>query len=232
MEMHRRVSLKVAAVFLASVALGWGMAPGNPDVDVVHAACGTATTYGSDATVTSALQVAHLVLEPSIVPVEPDDSETWDIKAVWATQFAAACNCQEIDSTVSTTVTWTGSTWSASCTGCDATNGPIRSVSVCPVDSCTIGPATHGWSYKLIVDVELQAERYCVLNNTNEATYLVRVEYTTTEVDPGDIIDTVECDEVGAVSPTSQVWTATDYGSFECAFNCDSTGASTAIFYE
>lgn len=228
-----RPRLTILAVLVLSFVVGALAGIPAPLPNVQAAACGVAVNCGTDATVTSALQVTHTTNDASPIPVEPDDSETWDIKAVWAVPFGGGfqCPCTEINATVSATVNWTGSSWSVSCTGCNNTTGPIRSVSVCAVDGCTSGFTSHGWAYKLIVDVDDANVRFCTLLLGNEPAFLDRVEYTTTSVDDGDKINTGTCAENGAVSPTSQTWTATDTGSFECAFNCNATPVYTGISY-
>jgi hypothetical protein len=54
-------------------------------------------------------------------------------------------------------------------------------------------------------------------------------------VDDGYELDTAKCELGDAVSPTSQLFSATDAASvdaFECGFTCDADGASVTLTYE
>lgn len=200
--------------------------------DIAYAACGTASVCDpSDPTETSVLEVTHaLVVGQTQTRAEPDNGETWQITAYWATAAAATCSCLEHSAQVTADVTWSGSAWSVSCTGCNPTAGPIRSVSICDVDSCSSGGSTHSWVYKLIVDIDHMQSLSC-LSPPLKPTYLARVQYETTTVDDGNVISG-NCTEGSAGTPTSQTFTATDNGSFECSFVCSATGPSVTITYQ
>jgi hypothetical protein len=158
--------------------------------------------------------------------VEPDDGETFTLLGTWASDnVGLVCVCSTTTASVSAAVSWTGSAWSVICTGCDATNGPFYALAICTIDSCTSG-ATHSWTYRLTADID-DAVTICA----TDVAYLYSVSYTTTAVDDGDDVFLGNCTEVAAVSPTSQTWQATDFGTFECSFNCSVTGASMTITY-
>lgn len=89
---------------------------------MAHAACGVALAPCSLQADwhTSGLIVYHYDVDGiNLIPVEPDDSDTWDITAVHSTRFIFAdqCSCRDYTTTVSAVVQWTGSAWSVSCTG-------------------------------------------------------------------------------------------------------------------
>ena len=196
---------------------------------------------GADGTVTSSLTVDHYdivsVGPPEMrMPVEPNNGDTWTVTARYRRDrpvMSTPCDCTTLTYTASVDVTWTGSAWSASCTsGCNAGAGPIRSVSVCTVSSCTSG-STHSWEYELIVDLDNNlAALQCGIFGPNGAA-LYQVDYDTTVVDDGDTIALVDCTESGAVSPNSQTWSASDTGAFECTFTCAAaSGPSISIVYD
>lgn len=223
--MLRKIALSTLVAFVGGSALGWSGAVSS-STRVAYAVCGTFIGCGGgDGTVTSALDVRH-VEGPTINgdPVEPDDGESWEIEAVWAGLSGTSCACTETSASVSADVTWTGSAWTVSCTGCNPSTGPIRSISICHIDGCT-NMDTHSWEYRLIVDVDSTVGALC-------GRYLNRVIYTTTSIDDGDVIDTNDCTEASSVSPATQTVSATDYGAFECAFNCSGTAATATIAYE
>jgi hypothetical protein len=224
--------LVLAAVSGLVVGFVFGVPP-----SVVDAACGPAANpnCGADLTLTSSVTVNHIVPgEVSDTPVEPDDTDSWTVNAVWATPYSPAsplCSCQETSASVTVDVQWDGSTkdWVATCTGCGVL-GPIFAVSVCPAgSSCGSGGEAHASAYELIVDV---AKTNGTCGVTNIPYNLQRVEYDTTTVDDGDTVNFGTCREVSAVSPTSQDWSATDTGGFECAFSCAASGPSVTITYE
>jgi hypothetical protein len=128
-------------------------------------------------------------------------------------------------------VDWSDSTgWSVSCTGCNGTSGPVYGISICGLYGCGSGPTiTNSWGYKLIVNVKHTLIDHCDMTYDR---YLTSVQFSTTEVDDGNLIDEFHCTEEDAVSPTSQERNATDTGVFECAFNCDMVGAQLLITYE
>lgn len=224
-RIRRLIPVAVASVLAVSFMAGYlaGVPGGVPSA---YAACGTVRTCAFDGTVTSALQVTHVTTDPGVVVVEPDNGETWSIQATWAVPSGInfACPCTSASATVTADVTWTGSGWNVTCTGCAA--GGIEAVSICDAGSC--GGLTHGWAYKLIVDVADSIAINCFFGT--DLGFVTSVAYTTTSVDDGDIIDS--CAETQAVSPTSQTFNATDNGSFECTYDCNQSGAATSIFYQ
>ncbi len=235
-------SAVVVAVVVAVLGLAGSMLTGTvPDVPIAHALCGWAHSCANDPTATSALEVSHIYEVPpdhtSSLPVEPDDGETWNITATWSsdTRAVPGCSCKDLlNVAVNATVTWTdGSGWSVTCNGCNA-NGPIRSVSVCNEGSC--GSQTdldNGWSYKLIVDIDHTLLALpCPVPGPTANGYLSKVVYTTTSVDDGNVVDVATCTEGSSVTPTSQTWTQTDTGTFECGFGCSASGPTLSILYE
>ena len=234
--LHRisKVAFVLAAAALAA-ALGYGVAQPQ-HAQPVYAACGAAYGCVNDPTATSVLDVDH-ANEAWTPQVEPDAGETWYITAYHRANSAppGACECAAaLQTNVYATVSWTdGSGWSVSCTGCSV-NGPITSVTICNTGSC--GGETeldNGYSYRLLVNINHTLQWQCPVDQNTYDVYLSSVAYRTTSVDDGNLVDVsaTPCTEGAAVSPTSQTWTATDNGAFECALSCSDTGASAAILY-
>lgn len=225
--MSKKLSL-VLALFLASMAAGWEASPEWPQVGVVMAACATAPNCGGDTTTTAALTVDHQTTGGD--PVEPDTGETWSITATWSTDVFAhlGCTCQDSNTATATAdVSYSSSTgWSVTCTsGC---GGVIGSIGICEVgQGCDNANGELG--YKLYVDITSQQTNLC---NGGNNTYLSKAVFTSTSVDDGITVNETTCASGSSVSPTSQTWTATDNGAFECAFNCTAgPGASVTITY-
>jgi hypothetical protein len=241
-RIDRRHSLGVASFVLVAGILAGFLAVTPYGARIAMAACGSGfyQICYFDNTLTSVLDVSHG--SPSDVdtdPVEPDTGETWRITAYWKTTdnlaIPAACRCNSSSAYVDVDVDWSGSSWSASCTGCNALAGPIFDVDVCADDNknCSSGEDDHSYGYRMIADIaRANTQYYCVVDETYYTRYLDSVTYTTTAVDDGYVLDTEECDLGSSVSPKSQTNSATDSGGFECAYNCTITGASVSIEYE
>lgn len=74
----------------------------------------------------------------------------------------------------------------------------------------------------------------CPLPQTLAHTFCHAISvFTTTSVDDGFTIDNSDCSTTSTtVSPTSQTFTATDTGGFECDFACANvTGPTVTITY-
>jgi hypothetical protein len=168
------------------------------------------------------------------VPVEPDSGETWSITANYRlVTLGTSCDCDDRTDSVTVDVEWSDTTgWSASCTGCGG-GSAIQGVAICGVGGCASGTITidNSWSYELIVDLYTNHAFSCGAGVQNAA--LVDVDFETTSVDDGDTIDTSSCEEDASVSPTSQIFSATDAGPFECGFSCPAaTGTSVTLTYQ
>jgi len=211
-----------AALLTTSLALGLAFAV-LPTV--AQASCGRNDCGGS--TQISAVTVYHTSGVTNTVPVEPDTGETIAVTAYWdALEFAGGgCSChQTASSSVTVDVDWNESTdtWDYSCTGCSGA-GPIYGVTVCHVDGCgTMGAIANAWAYELVVQIDKIRS-----NCSGNAGYLSHVDYQTTAVDDGDTIRTSNCTELAAVSPTTQTFSVTDSGTFECTFTCAAASGPT-----
>jgi hypothetical protein len=201
--------------------------------NVAQGYCGTnnCTEYNR---MVSAVTVVHSdpAVPPSTVntPVEPDSGETIEITAYWDAQETAGmgCTCQQTaTASVDVDVTWSDTTgWSAVCTGCNSVGGPIYRVSVCSVGDCGSGiTIDNGWSYELIVDLD---KKNGACGGINDG-YLSHVEYETTSVDDGNLLNTTLCTEGSSMSPDSQTFTAMD-STFDCVFSCASASGPTMDF--
>lgn len=90
--------------------------------------------------------------------------------------------------------------------------------------SGTCASTTGPRAYRLKVDI---TDPFSGPNN------LQSVVFTTTAVDDGFTIDNSDCSTTTTtVTPTSQTFTATDNGGFECDFACANiTGPAVTITY-
>ena len=223
---------------LASVAIVGGLFAASPDVAEAQY-CGT-----NDCTLhtreVSSITVVHA--DPGLtsdVPVEPDTGETIDITAYWDTRVIdnSPCVCaQTASANVTVDVDWSDTTgWSAACTGCNSVTGPIYRVAVCGVGECGSGATIdNGWSYELIVDIKKNHGKCLESGQTIPVDgWLSHVDYDTTSVDDGNLINDSTCTEGASVSPTSQVFSVTDSGGFDCNFTCASAaGPTMTITYQ
>jgi hypothetical protein len=206
LRLPRRLYLLLAATAFALVA---GLASvAVPEPEPAAAACRVAWggCGGLDLTRTSTLRVDHRET-PSGDLVEPDTGETWDIDVHYSPAPGVPCVDQITNVTAVVTKAATG--WAVSCTGCSATNGPVRSIGICD-DSSECAVDTHGHAYVLKVDLDMQNGLGANLNS---------VVYTTDSVDDGDTLNSTCGSEVASVSPTSQTFTATDT-TFPCSLDC------------
>jgi len=218
----RRLITSFGALSMASAVLVFGASTASAVCQAPHAACVPASN-----TRTSSLTVTHVdnSTEQDFL-VEPDDTDIWDVEVVWARPPQLTCSCREHSVSVTADVRWTGSTWTVSCTGCDPLFGPVRSLNVCTTPDC-VSPA-HSSKYELIADIDVM-----VAPDACGPYHLANVTHTSVSIDDGDrLANPGHCSETAAVSPTSQVWAATDSGSFECVFSCAALGPSIQISYD
>lgn len=194
--------------------------------------CGQFVNCGVDQTVTSALNIYHRVYPGGVSddPVQFDDSERVTITAYWSllNGLPDQCSClYETSSSVTYDVTHSGTGWSGTCTGCSAMSGPIRSVVICDInaDNCM----SLDGDYRLNVDIN-QTNGMGGGDCTGQPRYLNRVEYTISNIDDGDDYDGTHCVVGSAVSPTTNSFSATDFGAFECAFSCEAGPSLTVTF--
>lgn len=237
--MSRKLVRLLFAAFVGTVLLGWATARYGP-VNVANAQnCGVAFMPGgclSQDSTMAGVVVNHVDVDdlapPAVTYVEPDNTDSWQITALYSTEPTGdSCACEDYDSSVTADVTWTGTNWSVTCSGCSFPSGPILSVDVCSVAGCATGGlpnVQHGWSYRLVARVKEQRVNQCGL----EDAFIRGVTFTTTAVDDGDKINAGNCTETSAASPTSQTWSATDF-ALSCNSNCSSVGGPTIdIIYD
>jgi len=159
-----------------------------------------------------------------VVPVEPDSGESWGITAYWNTA-GGGVNCLEIIENATVDVDWNGSSWVLSNKTLTAN---IVGIYLCSQDSlnCSTVNGTHSAGYKLVVDLTDPV-------GTGPPYNLRKVDYATTSVDDGYELDMEQCTLGGSVSPTSQSFSQTDTGGFECELTCSTiSGPSLTIAYE
>lgn len=215
-----RRSLVALSVMVAVVALVAGFLVGMPsEVPAVHAA---ACQPGNGACIplyrTAAVDVDHAVIDGlSRTPVQLDDSESWNITAYWNTTILP---CQETSETATVDVTWDDATgWTLSN---KSTTTNITAINICTIGNDCSEEYTHTFGYRLYVQV----------NDPLPGAYNLRqVVFTTTSIDDGFEVD-ASCEAADAVSPTSQTFSGTDSGTFECLYSCDNSGTSVQILYE
>jgi len=181
--------------------------------------------------VTSALDVYHRVHPGGITddPVQLDDRETVSITVYYSLLSGiGACSCgYETSQAVTITPVLSGTSWSGSCSGCDPTNGPIRSVTICDINADECESYDGDYRLNVIVDKTYGAGGGSCNGNPR---YINRVVYTISSVDDGDAYDASGCTLGSAVSPTTNSFSATDFGTFECTFDCEPGPALTVTF--
>ena len=84
----------------------------------------------------------------------------------------------------------------------------------------------------LIADVDEARGPYTCGAGPTFNRFLHRVDYTTTSINNGNVVNTSGCTLGSSVSPVSQTVNAIDYGAFECAFDCNATPVTTDIVYQ
>jgi hypothetical protein len=224
---------KQAVVIAALVVLAIGAVAGHLSVTprvvppVYAAVCQSAhqTCTPPDVTKTSVLDVVHAKSYGEyVVPVQPVTGESWAITAYWNTA-GGGLDCLEIYQVAYVDVDWNGSTWVLSNQTLTAN---IVGIYLCPLDSlyCSTVNGTHSSGYRLVVDI----------TDPVVATYsynLRKVVYATTSVDSGYELDQELCTLGNSVSPTSQAFSQTDNGGFECELTCSTiSGPSLTISYQ
>jgi len=240
---HRLRVLILAAVLGISAGLVYGLLPLMPFSDNVatflpsapiasaQPYCGQNPACGADLTVTSALDVHHRVSPGGISddPVQLNDDELVTITVYWSLlNMGGQCACtNEISQSVTIQPTLSGSTWSGTCTGCNA-GGPIYDVVICDINADNCQSLDN--DYRLNVDIDeingVIAAGLCIGNPR----HINRVVYTITNISNGDDYDAAHCVVGSAVSPTTSSFSATDFGAFECAFNCEAGPSLTVTF--
>jgi hypothetical protein len=216
----------MSAAGLFGILVGHIMAPQSVPA-AYAAACQTHFwNCGADTTLTAVNTVYHQHLNGT-PNVEPNSGEDWDITAYWNT--AGAGSCFEITETADVDVDWNGGAVNFQLSNINTTTH-INTISICTLGICAVGDG--GYAYRLFVDVD---EAFTVATKTYN---LRQVVFSTTSVDNGNEISTVDCSDSTAVTPDSQVWTAThDWNTgggagFPCVYNCAQVGAITTITYQ
>jgi hypothetical protein len=231
----RRWNRLVVVAFAMALAAGVALAPRQQPVYAQQ--CGGVIIPGgclSGNTTMAGVVVYHKDLddtEPAIwTPVEPDDTDSWQLTALYSTDAGLpppTCQCINYNVTATADVTWTGTGWSVSCTGC---GGPILSVSVCSEAGCAsegFPSVLHGHAYRLVARVSELRTGQCM----GYSAFLRGVTFATTAVDDGDKLDD-DCIETDAVSPISQSWSDTDF-AMGCIVTCSSViGPQIDIIYD
>lgn len=203
-------------VLMAGLLVGL---PHRAPLPVLAAACQNAnqSCTPSDTTKTAVLNVLHQA--SGATWVEPNTGETWDITITW--NAAGFGNCPNPTVRVGgVTVDWNGGGWTLSNKVIPA---GVSDIQVCDIGG-TCGSTTGPRAYKLKVDIT---------DPIGGPQNLQSVVFTTTSVDDGFTIDNSDCSTTSTtVSPTSQTFTATDTGGFECDFACANvTGPTVTITY-
>jgi hypothetical protein len=217
--------LAVLLVSAAVLLLGAGILAGAAsDVPLVHAtACAAYNGWCGSFFRTATVDVTHVVPagggQAYDMPVEPDTGESFNITAYWNTDTTP---CVEHSETASVDVSWSGTGWVLSN---KTTTTNILDIQLCDEDTCA-EEDTHSYGYRLYVKVA--DPLFLPIRRHN----LRQVVFTTTSVDDGYELDTTSCALGAAVSPTSQTFSATDSGTFECGYSCSNSGTTLSITYE
>jgi len=170
------------------------------------------------------VEVFHQTTGGSPSPVEPNTGETWQITAYWGPDSGGGGSCIDHTEVGYATVDWNGAGWTVSNVTL-TTN--ILDIDVCDTSVCITGPSSGPVpqrSYKLKAD----------LNDPlgPPIFHLRQVDFRTTAVDGGNVLDVSTCATGASVSPTSQTFGNMDTGAFECSYACGSiSGPSVVITY-
>jgi len=78
----------------------------------------------------------------------------------------------------------------------------------------------------LLFDVDTIVQLGC------DPAFLYAVEFMSLELDDGDVFTRSPCEEILAVSPVNEPYSAVDYGTFECEFNCNHVSSSPMVTIE
>lgn len=212
-----RSSAALGALFLAAVVAG-GVATRTmmtpaPVFAACHAANGTCTL---DPTKTASIDAAYIIPGgSSVTPVEPGSTTSWTIDGYWG-PAAGGANCNDTVSQATVDVSWNGTNW---VTSSFAGNGLyFNGIGVCALVTC----GSHSSSYRLYVDL---------FDPEPGGNNLRQVVFTAVTVPNGTDFDGSTCALGSSRTPTASSFNATDSGSFECAFNCNGTGATLNITY-
>jgi hypothetical protein len=216
---NRKAVLGLGVVLL--IALVFGLLAGGlvRDVPPVYAAvCQNPRTGCLGSKVTAAVNVEHMVPGSPNAPVQPNTGESWTFTSYWNTQGPGPC--YEMSEQASADVNWNGSAWVLSNVN---TTTKITAISLCSgIDSCSQKYA-HSYNYVLIAE----------LNNPVGSFNPRQVVFATTSVDDGYELDYSSCTTGDVVSPTTQTFSQTDTGTFECGLGCSGvTGPLLQITYE
>lgn len=232
---HKWIRMAILAIVAALMGVTVGALRSNltGDVQTAMAVCGTnpVCPFG-EPTRTSSLTVYHR--DVSSRPVVPNTGETWDIIARY--RLAApgtACDCENRYVYATVDVDWTGSAWTATCTSGCGGGSAFTQVAVCDASSPCPQSANPTMAYEMILDM-VSNQLFNTACGVAVPGALQEVDYGTTSVDDGNpITDTTTCALGNSESPTTNTFTATDNGTFECAFTCaDATGPSVTISYQ
>jgi hypothetical protein len=208
---------RILAVSGGTVVLLAGFLAGLPQAGPppVYASCQAPQgSCGLDLTRTGAVIVSHQTTGGTFV--EPNTGESWTITATWVPQFAP---CTPQTENAYATVDWNGSGWTLSNI---TTTNHIIGIGVCDV-SGSCGSAAGPRAYMLKADI----------NHVAPGGNLQSVTFTTTSVDDGYTINMSNCTTTStSVTPTSQTFSATDFGTFECDYACANVvGPTLTITY-
>ncbi len=222
--MSKKLAVSVGVVVLTlGVVTGYlADAPRSEVPEAFAAVCKSANQECLyDTTKTSTLTVSHVYdPESTNTAVEPDTGESWSIAAYWNT--ALPIPCFQWTETATVDVDWNGRAWVLSNKTLTAN---IVDIQLCSTDMwCTNLSEDHTYGYKLIVDIN---DPDLSINGN-----LRQVVYTTSSVDDGHLLNLGPCSLGSSVSPTTQSFSETDSGAFECGFDCDASGPSLVFEYE
>ncbi len=169
------------------------------------------------------MTVTHVDTSHVPQPVRSDTGESLKITAYWNTDPPGPCT--EYSEYATADVDYSGGSFVLS-----NVNLPtyITDLYLCSgPDSCSEEYATS-YNYKIIAKVTDPVWVSSIRHN------LRQVVFETTSVDDGLIVDYDTCTTGSSVSPTSQTFSQTDNGAFECSSwpDCTATGPTLQLTYE
>lgn len=212
-----RPSAALSVLFLAATVVGAAVTHRVVAPPLVYAACQSANQSCGlgDSDKTAVVDAAYFIPGgSSVTPVEPGSATTWSITAYWGE--APGGNCTDVTETATVDVSWNGSSWS---TANFSGTTHITAAAACALSTC----GSHSSSYRLYVDV---TDAWSL-----PAKNIRQVVFAATSVPNGTDFDSSTCVSGSSRTPTASSFTGTDSGSFECAYNCNATGATVNLTY-
>lgn len=210
--------LGLVPVMLFVLAAGMLMGAPTGDVPPAYAALCQSSHGCIRPYLHAVMNVQHVDTSTPARSVQPNTGESLSIAAYWNTPPPGPCD--EVSETATADVDWNGSAFVLSNVNLPA---HIAALYLCSgADSCS-EEYTHSHNYKIIAEVTDP------VSSGGKTYHLRQVVFATTAVDNGYLLDYSTCTTGTSVSPTSQTFSQTDAGTFECAGWPDCTASGPTL---